>query len=181
MGPPLFSGGNLNELCKAWHSAFKLQWGRRCSAAEIFVLQSGHIPHGHRLQWGRRCSAAEMPAPTAKRSEFTRLQWGRRCSAAEIRARWSKRPAATARFNGAAAVQRRKCVQRLEQVVARQELQWGRRCSAAEIFVVQFDAFRQVQLQWGRRCSAAEIRRAWRRRHPGETCFNGAAAVQRRK
>jgi len=112
------------------------------------------------LQWGRRCSAAEMRA-AACRTEFARaasmgpplfsggnavqfsasrlgalLQWGRRCSAAEMPVRRSTIPAWSV-------------------------LQWGRRCSAAEIRIAWRISQQAWWLQWGRRCSAAEMWSVW--------------------
>src|SRR6185312_17489502 len=60
-------------------------------------------------------------------------------------------------FNGAAAVQRRKCLHLLLHQQALAKLQWGRRCSAAEISSDASALSAALMLQWGRRCSAAEI------------------------
>src|SRR6185312_3818455 len=155
MGPPLFSGGNV-PVRDGGDLHFLLQWGRRCSAAEI-TQGEANKPWQEQLQWGRRCSAAEITP----------------CRRAPTRG--------PARFNGAAAVQRRKCGARRSRCARDAALQWGRRCSAAEIVLYQPCLPANSMLQWGRRCSAAEIQKAGWARIMFKGGFNGAAAVQRRK
>src|SRR6185312_4211408 len=129
-GPPLFSGGNLC-LLDIFVTSLLLQWGRRCSAAEM-IESSMFLANRDGLQWGRRCSAAEIAHREADGVIKALLQWGRRCSAAEIasilmfdntsahasmgpplfsggnrRRAGHERPTPPS-FNGAAAVQRRK-------------------------------------------------------------------------
>jgi len=82
MGPPLFSGGNLC-LLDIFVTSLLLQWGRRCSAAEM-IESSMFLANRDGLQWGRRCSAAEIAHREADGVIKALLQWGRRCSAAEI-------------------------------------------------------------------------------------------------
>ncbi len=107
MGPPLFCGGEARRTVRCERRS-RLQWGRRCSAAERACRLPANSP-GRWLQWGRRCSAAErIRAYQHDVHVATWLQWGRRCSAAE-----SGRGAARYRlgrfgFNGAAAVLRRR-------------------------------------------------------------------------
>src|SRR6185312_12652771 len=82
MGPPLFSGGNLARD-GSYALPHVLQWGRRCSAAEIGT-GGGDIYNTWKLQWGRRCSAAEIETRRRDGHPGFQLQWGRRCSAAEM-------------------------------------------------------------------------------------------------
>jgi len=84
MGPPLFSGGNATLAVKLQESP-ELQWGRRCSAAEMTLAFSA-VPVSPLLQWGRRCSAAEIFGIPERYLVTCVLQWGRRCSAAEMTA-----------------------------------------------------------------------------------------------
>ena len=58
MGPPPFSGGNQIIESESQNHEW-LQWGRRLSAAEMFVRACG-VAVFHGLQWGRRLSAAEI-------------------------------------------------------------------------------------------------------------------------
>src|SRR6185312_6940645 len=64
MGPPLFSGGNLVVLSvsraapSGFNGAAAVQ-RRKCVGVRPWLAAAWE------LQWGRRCSAAEMPAPAA--------------------------------------------------------------------------------------------------------------------
>ena len=131
MGPPLFSGGNALDAARISAALPVLQWGRRCSAAEMMISGVGG-QNANVLQWGRRCSAAEMREEiNSGMGQAIWLQWGRRCSAAEMLVSAIKQApgmkasmgpplfsggnqfsarilASSAGFNGAAAVQRRK-------------------------------------------------------------------------
>ena len=136
MGPRLFSRGNMCRSCKTTARRFGFN-----GAAALQPRKSGdkalacpRLPYasmGPRLfsrgnmvarvprysvlwlQWGRGSSAAEMPVSPASTATPHLLQWGRGFSAAEI---WSRRGCSTSRssrFNGAAALQPRKCPSRL--------------------------------------------------------------------
>src|SRR6185312_11924614 len=153
-GPPLFSGGNLC-LLDIFVTSLLLQWGRRCSAAEM-IESSMFLANRDGLQWGRRCSAAEIAHREADGVIKALLQWGRRCSAAEM-----KPTSGCGR--------------------APSGLQWGRRCSAAEIPpTADADAGCALASMGPPLFSGGNRRRAGHER-PTPPSFNGAAAVQRRK
>ena len=122
----------MNSLTVCVISPPELQWGRRCSAAEISELRL------HRV-W---IDSASMGPP---------LFSGGNVGAERGRAN------SLGGFNGAAAVQRRKSVPETVPPGESRRLQWGRRCSAAEIGPGPLYKYWPVLLQWGRRCSAAEI------------------------
>ena len=83
MGPPLFSDGDACRILLVENDLKQLQWGRRSSATE-----TNHI--------------ARMDA------EIGKLQWGRRSSATETLETAMLLNSGIMRFNGAAALQRRR-------------------------------------------------------------------------
>ena len=90
--PPCFNGAAAVQRRKYTAVAsqakrlLQLQWGRRCSAAEMSSRSWLHCAR-RSLQWGRRCSAAEIRPNLSWKTYLQQLQWGRRCSAAEIAGR----------------------------------------------------------------------------------------------
>ena len=94
-------GALVDVMVRGFNGAAALQ-RRKYSG---LCLQYSHVSQ---LQWGRRSSAAEMAnMGSTLQVILPRLQWGRRSSAAEISGQWSVRDGLE-RFNGAAALQRRK-------------------------------------------------------------------------
>ena len=193
MGPPLFSGGNGYMPSLLQCGTYGLQWGRRCSAAEIMAASSSDSSSEHRASMGpplfsggnpgggqivRKLYCASMGPPLFSGGNLRnkrrtipagcRLQWGR-CSAAEMSTGWQAPSWSASAFNGAAAVQRRKFPPACRRTWPTHPLQWGRRCSAAEITEMLAKCPPGPRLQWGRRCSAAEMaapgstRPSWRR------------------
>jgi len=111
-----------------------------------------------RLQWSRRCAAAECYVEAAGKWLLRALQWSRRCAAAEWSGSCQIYPT-SGRFNGAAAVQRRNAWAPWSIVIPPKVLQWSRRCAAAECNESLGGWSALDQLQWSRRCAAAECRK----------------------
>ena len=180
MGPRLFSRGNPAASTSWRCRPKKLQWGRDSSAAEMGLSWSGPLPFSS-LQWGRDSSAAEITSNTG-------FMHPPRC------------------FNGAAALQPRKCScqakfrcqattasmgPRLfsrgneyarESPWEKGSLQWGRDSSAAEISPALISRGASGHLlQWGRDSSAAEISSCSQALGAIAAGFNGAATLQPRK
>ena len=108
MGPPLFSGGNC-ESRVACLGDYRLQWGRRFSAAEM-CWRSGPAWCGF-----NGAAAFQRRKSGLRRLAASELQWGRRFSAAEMSGVSLTRRTSHMSFNGAAAFQRRKCARWLGQ------------------------------------------------------------------
>ena len=107
MGPRLCSRGNSG--CPWSDSASRCGFNGAAAVQPRKSLSAlGRLVARSSLQWGRGCSAAEITVFTALDHGDAMLQWGRGCSAAEIRRRRSGYHAVYG-FNGAAAVQPRKC------------------------------------------------------------------------
>ena len=86
------------------------------------------------------------------------MQWGRRCSAAEIRPAKRSFPRFPARFNGAAAVQRRKLECGVLNPIVYPRASMGPPLFSGGNYSGPVPApVAHAMLQWGRRCSAAEI------------------------
>ena len=83
-------------------------------------------------------------------------------------------------FNGAAALQPRKCRASRPSDRRGSSLQWGRGCSAAEIRPIGRGASGESAASMGPRLFSRGNRRSWRRRRRRHG-FNGAAALQPRK
>ena len=107
MGPPLFSGGNVEYWRYAGRRIGMLQWGRRCSAAEIgdTMMLIGQGVSGFN-------GAAAVQRRKSSNSRRNRGPQSRFNGAAAVQRRKYRRKIfhepASNRFNGAAAVQRRK-------------------------------------------------------------------------
>ncbi len=131
MGPRLFSRGNPGRS-RTPSAAFRLQWGRGFSAAEIARARQLSAADDD-ASMGPRLFSRGNTAIVSASDSLDWLQWGRGFSAAEI-----------------------PCL--AERPRQNYKLQWGRGFSAAEM-VADFSVGRMAfSLQWGRGFSAAEIR-----------------------
>ncbi len=206
MGPPRFSGGKPHMVGILDKATFRLQWGRRVSAAESRSTRARSVWAPTRFNG----AAAFQRRKDGPRQRHTRasigLQWGRRVSAAESGQRLHRHLQPGPGFNGAAAFQRRKAAEGRDAVTVLRSASMGpprfsggtmvcvdcmRSCFQASMGPPRFSggkarpkavaASTTSMLQWGRRVSAAESPLTTPRVSKGSSRFNGAAAFQRRK
>jgi len=160
MGPPLFSGGGALSIVQIDTKTMTLQWGRRSSAAE------GRRGHIRRMDHGvvRFNGAAALQRRRGNGSTPRRFPNEEASMGPPLFSGGGKTPSASAfslgqlasmgppLFSGGGA--------------------WAFFLSLGGLVVV---------LQWGRRSSAAEGRTSPSSSWPRSRCFNGAAALQRRR
>ena len=175
MGPPEFTGGNIrwmsaSSICNSGFNGaagihrrkltaqavmmrmrtIALQWGRRNSPAETWLVGLTDDPRPATLQWGRRNSPAETRRVWALTIfQPTRLQWGRRNSPAETQSERRQQPRRQFASMGPPEFTGGNAAMALYRQQVAILLQWGRRNSPAETSRPQARALRSFDASMG--------------------------------